>query len=91
MEALLGFVEQAQQVAEDKGCASLIAFATSAVRDASNVDEVLDTVRARRTVRTLDGLHDRDGVGAERGLVEPGRNFDPQRAAVQHLGRQGHR
>ena len=55
VEALLGFVEQAQQVAEDKGCASLIAFATSAVRDASNVDEVLDTVRARTGVE-LDAL-----------------------------------
>ena len=48
--ALLGFVEQAQQVAEDKGCTSVIAFATSAVRDASNADEVMALVRRRTGV-----------------------------------------
>ncbi len=47
---LLKFVQQAQQVAEDKGCTSVLAFATSAVRDASNADDVLAKVRDRTGV-----------------------------------------
>ncbi len=35
------------QVAEDKGCEEMLAFATSAVRDATNADAVLETVRER--------------------------------------------
>jgi exopolyphosphatase / guanosine-5'-triphosphate,3'-diphosphate pyrophosphatase len=38
---LLTFIKQALQIAEDKGVQELIAFATSAVRDAANGDEVL--------------------------------------------------
>lgn len=45
IEALAGFVEQAVQVAEDKGCQDVLAFATSAVRDAKNADDVLARVR----------------------------------------------
>src|SRR5262249_35530703 len=37
---LRGFVEEALQIAEDKGVEELLAFATSAVRDAANEDEV---------------------------------------------------
>ena len=37
------------------------------------------------TVDPLDGLLDLHGVGAERRLVEPGRDLDPHRTAVQHL------
>jgi len=48
--ALLDFVEQAQGVADEKGCDSVLAFATSAVRDASNADEVLEQVRRRTGV-----------------------------------------
>ncbi len=57
VQALLDFVDQAQKVADDKGCASVIAFATSAVRDASNADEVLAEVRRRSGVelRVLPG------------------------------------
>ena len=55
--ALLGFVEQAQQVAEDKGCTSVIAFATSAVRDASNADEVMALVRRRTGVEPVSYTH----------------------------------
>jgi len=43
--ALVGFVRQAQAMAEDKGCETVHAFATSAVRHASNADVVLETVR----------------------------------------------
>ena len=40
------FVAEALQIAEDKGVEELLAFATSAVRDAANGDEVLASVRS---------------------------------------------
>ena len=43
--ALTGFVAEALQVAEDKGCEEIVGFATSAVRDAVNTDDVLRQVR----------------------------------------------
>jgi len=39
------FIDEALQIAEDKGVEELLAFATSAVRDAANADEVLASVR----------------------------------------------
>lgn len=51
VEALVGFVREALEVAEDKGCEEMLGFATSAVRDAVNTDEVLDTVAERTGVR----------------------------------------
>lgn len=48
--ALVRFVERSVQVAEDKGCKDVLAFATSAVRDASNADEVLERVQHRTGV-----------------------------------------
>ncbi len=39
------FVDEALQIGEDKGVEELLAFATSAVRDAGNGDEVLAAVR----------------------------------------------
>ncbi len=42
---LHGFVREALQIAEDKGVADLLAFATSAVRDAANADDVLGEIR----------------------------------------------
>ena len=50
VDALVDFVSSAVVVAEDKGCAELAGFATSAVRDAANCDEVLNHVRARTGV-----------------------------------------
>lgn len=47
VRALLAFVKHAQSVADDKGCTSVLAFATSAIRDASNVDDVLAQLRKR--------------------------------------------
>jgi exopolyphosphatase/guanosine-5'-triphosphate,3'-diphosphate pyrophosphatase len=44
VEALTGFVSEALVVAEDKGCEEILGFATSAVRDAGNTDEVLKHV-----------------------------------------------
>jgi exopolyphosphatase/guanosine-5'-triphosphate,3'-diphosphate pyrophosphatase len=43
--ALVDFVAGALQVAEDKGCEEMLGFATSAVRDAANSEEVLDRVK----------------------------------------------
>jgi len=46
-ESLTAVVEDALRIAEDKGVASLLAFATSAVRDADNGEQVLARVEAR--------------------------------------------
>lgn len=43
---LVSFVTEALQQAEDKGVEEMLAFATSAVREATNGDDVLDRVRA---------------------------------------------
>ena len=43
---LRAFVVEALQIAEDKGVEELLAFATSAVRDATNGDAVLARIRA---------------------------------------------
>ena len=57
IEALTGFAREALQVAEDKGCSEIIGFATSAVRDAVNTDDVLTSVADRTgvTISVLDG------------------------------------
>jgi exopolyphosphatase/guanosine-5'-triphosphate,3'-diphosphate pyrophosphatase len=44
-EQLHAFVREALLIAEDKGVEDLLAFATSAVRDAANADEVLGEIR----------------------------------------------
>jgi exopolyphosphatase/guanosine-5'-triphosphate,3'-diphosphate pyrophosphatase len=51
------FIDEALQIAEDKGVEELLAFATSAVRDAANGDEVLSTVKAGTgvAIRVLPG------------------------------------
>src|SRR3954447_7523061 len=50
VRALTDFVAAAVEVAEDKGCAEIVGFATSAVRDATNSDAVLGRVRDRTGV-----------------------------------------
>src|SRR5215470_13533387 len=50
-ERLLDFVRDAIRIAEDKGVQELIAFATSAVRDASNGDELIRWIEAQSNVR----------------------------------------
>ena len=44
-QQLHAFVREALLIAEDKGVEDLLAFATSAVRDAANADEVLSEIR----------------------------------------------
>jgi exopolyphosphatase/guanosine-5'-triphosphate,3'-diphosphate pyrophosphatase len=51
VDALTAFTAQALVVAEDKGCEDMLAFATSAVRDAVNSDAVLDHVHESTGVR----------------------------------------
>jgi len=51
VDALTEFTAAAVRVAEDKGCEDMLAFATSAVRDAVNSDAVLDHVAERAGVR----------------------------------------
>ncbi len=49
--ALTAFTAGALTVAEEKGCEDMLAFATSAVRDSSNADAVLDHVYEETGVR----------------------------------------
>ena len=42
---LVKYVVEARAEAEENGCSTVLAFATSAVRDAGNADDVLDAVR----------------------------------------------
>src|SRR3954452_2409668 len=51
IDALAAFTAQAQRVAEEKGCEDMLAFATSAVRDADNGDAVLAEVHERTGLR----------------------------------------
>lgn len=50
VNALTEFVGHALELAEDKGCEEVFSFATSAVRDADNSDEVLAHVEKRTGV-----------------------------------------
>jgi exopolyphosphatase/guanosine-5'-triphosphate,3'-diphosphate pyrophosphatase len=56
-QQLRSFVDEALEVAEDKGVQQLMAFATSAVRDAVNGDELLAWIKAETKVdiRVLPG------------------------------------
>jgi exopolyphosphatase/guanosine-5'-triphosphate,3'-diphosphate pyrophosphatase len=51
IDALVTFTAHAMRVAEERGCAETVAFATSAVRDAVNSETVLKTVLDRTGVR----------------------------------------
>ncbi|WP_329255335.1 Ppx/GppA family phosphatase [Streptomyces sp. NBC_01478] len=50
VDKLVGVVQEALQAAEDKGVEELLPFATSAVREASNADEVLARVQTETGV-----------------------------------------
>jgi len=50
IDALTAFTAEALHVAEDKGCEDILGFATSAVRDAGNSDEVLEHVQEQTGV-----------------------------------------
>jgi exopolyphosphatase/guanosine-5'-triphosphate,3'-diphosphate pyrophosphatase len=57
IDALAAFAAQAIRVAEDKGCEDMLAFATSAVRDARNSEDVLAEVEERsgQAIAVLSG------------------------------------
>jgi exopolyphosphatase/guanosine-5'-triphosphate,3'-diphosphate pyrophosphatase len=57
VDLLVEFVAHALEIADDKGCEQIYSFATSAVRDADNADEVLRKVRKKTDVdiRVLPG------------------------------------
>src|SRR6478752_6950777 len=57
IDALAAFTTQAIRVAEDKGCEDMLAFATSAVRDARNSEDVLAEVEERsgQAIAVLSG------------------------------------
>ena len=59
IDALAAFAAQAIRVAEDKGSEDMLAFATSAVRDARNSEDVLAEV-AERTGQTIAVLSGED-------------------------------
>lgn len=50
IDALAAFTAEAMVVADDKGCEEMLSFATSAVRDSANSDDVLAQVRERTGV-----------------------------------------
>ena len=58
-DALTDFVASSVVVAEDKGCEEIVGFATSAVRDSGNSEEVLDHVHSKTGVR-IDVLSGED-------------------------------
>jgi len=49
-DQLVAFVAEAAELAEDKGCESVLAFATSALREAPNGEKVLERVRTETGV-----------------------------------------
>jgi exopolyphosphatase/guanosine-5'-triphosphate,3'-diphosphate pyrophosphatase len=55
---LRAFIREAQRIAEDKGVEEMLAFATSAVRDAANGDEVLARIRGvtQADIQVLPGI-----------------------------------
>jgi exopolyphosphatase/guanosine-5'-triphosphate,3'-diphosphate pyrophosphatase len=57
-EKLISTIDEFAKIAESSGCAEMMAFATSAVRDAGNSDDVLSRVRKETGVelRVLTGV-----------------------------------
>ena len=49
-DGLVAFIKEAAELAEDKGCETVHAFATSALREAPNGEKVLDRVRKEAAV-----------------------------------------
>jgi len=50
IDALIGFIEEGQELAEDQGATEVIAFATSAIREAGNGEAVIAEINERTGV-----------------------------------------
>ncbi|OMH26968.1 exopolyphosphatase [Tersicoccus phoenicis] len=59
---LIGFVREAHDVARDHGAEDLLAFATSAIREAANGREVLDAIAERTAVTLMELPGDREAA-----------------------------
>ena len=57
IDRLVAFCAEAMEIAEDKGAESMLAFATSALRDATNGDKVIERIREKTglDLRVLGG------------------------------------
>ncbi len=53
VESLVGFIREATTEAEDRGCEDVLAFATSAIREATNSDDVLMLVKQQTGVELV--------------------------------------
>ncbi|MDQ3094855.1 MAG: Ppx/GppA family phosphatase, partial [Actinomycetota bacterium] len=53
VESLVDFIREAITEAEDRGCEDVLAFATSAIREATNSDDVLELVKQRTGVELV--------------------------------------
>ena len=51
LDPLVAFISEAAELAEDKGCESVLAFATSALREAPNGATVVALVEGQATVK----------------------------------------
>jgi len=59
IESLITFIEEGQELAEDRGATEVLTFATSAIRGAGNGDEVIAEIN-RRTGLEIDVLSGED-------------------------------
>ncbi|OMH34442.1 Ppx/GppA phosphatase family protein [Tersicoccus sp. Bi-70] len=59
---LIGFIREAHDVARDHGAEDLLAFATSAIREATNGQEVLDAVAEQTAVTLMELPGDREAA-----------------------------
>lgn len=55
VDSLVSFIAEGQELAEDRGATEIIAFATSAIRDAGNGEAVIEQIRDRTGI-SLDVL-----------------------------------
>ena len=61
-DKLISTLDEFAKIADSSGCAELMAFATSAVRDAGNSDDVLSRVRKPEAVLLVEGATDVMGM-----------------------------
>ena len=85
VDSLVTFIRVALEEAEDQGCESVMAFATSAIREASNTDDVLARVLDQTGVELV--VLDRRG----RGDADVPRRTPLVRVVVRPAGRVRHR